>query len=100
MNLSNFTIKAAEVIQQSQQLAFNHAHTNIETEHFLKALLQQEDSPVDYLLKKNAVNTQQLEARVDQLLEKLPKVSGGEAAQNISREANSVVLRAGAALKQ
>jgi ATP-dependent Clp protease ATP-binding subunit ClpB len=100
MNLSNFTIKAAEVIQQSQQLAFNHASANIETEHILKALLQQEDSPVEYLLKKNAVNTQQLESRVDQLIEKLPKISGGEPAQNISREANSVVLRAGAVLKQ
>jgi ATP-dependent Clp protease ATP-binding subunit ClpB len=100
MNLSNFTIKAAEVIQQSQQLAFNHGNANIETDHILKALLDQQDSPVEYLLKKNAVNLQQLESKLDQQLEKLPKVSGGEPAQNISREANSVVLRAGAALKQ
>jgi ATP-dependent Clp protease ATP-binding subunit ClpB len=55
---------------------------------------------VEYLLKKNAVNTQLLESRVDQLIEKLPKVSGTEPAQNISRDANSVVLRAGAVLKQ
>ncbi len=98
MNLSNFTIKAAEVIQQSQQQAFNHANANIETEHILKALLEQQDSPVEYLLKKNAVNTQQLESRLDQQIEKLPKVSG-EPAQSISREANNVLLRAGAALK-
>ena len=52
MNLSNFTIKAAEIIQQSQQLAFNHSNANIETEHILKALLEQQDSPVEYLLKK------------------------------------------------
>ena len=39
MNLSNFTIKAAEVIQGSQQVAFNHSNPNIETEHILKALL-------------------------------------------------------------
>src|SRR5512133_3082974 len=100
MNLSNFTIKATEVIQQSQQLAFNHSNSNIETEHILKALLEQRDSPIEYLLKKNAVNTQQLELRVDQQMEKLPKVSGTEPAQNISRDANSVVLRAGAALKK
>ena len=55
MNLSNITIKAAEVIQQSQQLAFNHANANIETEHLLKALLDQQDSPVEYLLKKNVI---------------------------------------------
>ena len=100
MNLSNFTIKAAEAIQQAQQLAFNHSNSNIETEHILKALLDQEESPVDFLLKKNAVNLQQLESRLDQQIEKLPRVSGTEPAQNISREANSVVLRAGAALKQ
>ena len=52
MNLSNFTIKAAEVVQQSQQLAFNYANPNIETEHILKALLEQTESPVEFLLKK------------------------------------------------
>jgi ATP-dependent Clp protease ATP-binding subunit ClpB len=99
MNLSNFTIKAAEVIQGSQQIAFNHSNSNIETEHILKALLEQQDSPVEFLLKKNAVNVQQLEQRLDQQIAKLPKVSG-EPAQNISRDANNVVLRAGSALKQ
>ena len=43
MNLNNFTIKAAEVIQQSQQIAFNHSNSNIETEHILKALLDQQE---------------------------------------------------------
>src|SRR3954469_24515768 len=99
MNLSNFTIKAAEAVQQAQQLAFNHSSSNIETEHILKALLDQQDSPVEFLLKKNAVNTQQLESRLDQQMDKLPKVSGTEPAQNISRDANNVVLRAGAVLK-
>ena len=61
MNLSNFTIKAAEIVQAAQQLAFNGQNSNIETEHLLKAMLSQEDSPVDYLLKKNAVNIQQPE---------------------------------------
>lgn len=100
MNLSNFTVKAAEVIQQAQQIAFNHSNSNIETEHILKALLDQQDSPVEYLLKKNSVNIQQLESRLDQLLEKLPKISGADPAQNISRDANNVILRAGAAIKQ
>jgi ATP-dependent Clp protease ATP-binding subunit ClpB len=99
MNLSNFTIKAAEVIQGSQQIAFNYSNPNIETEHILKALLEQQDSPVEFLLKKNAVNVQQLEQKLDQQISKLPKVSG-EPAQNISRDANSVVLRAGAVLKK
>lgn len=99
MNLNNFTVKAAEVIQQSQQIAFNEQHANIESEHILKALLAQDDSPIAYLLKKNAVNIAQLETNLDQLLAKLPKVQSGEPAQSISRDANNIILRAGAALK-
>src|SRR5690349_23026291 len=98
MNLSNFTIKAAEAIQQAQQFAFNAKNPNIETEHILKALLDMEDSPVEYLLKKNNVTINLVENKLDELLNKLPKTSG-EPAQMIGREANSVVLRAGADLK-
>src|SRR5215213_9825295 len=100
MNLSNFTIKAAEVVQQSQQLAFNHSNSNIETEHILKALLEQQDSPTEYLLKKNAVNVAQLTDYLNTLIGKLPKMQGGEPAQMVSREANNVILRAGAVIKQ
>lgn len=98
MNLGNFTIKAAEVVQQAQQLAFNAQHTNIETEHLLKALLDQQDSPVDYLIKKNNVTINLVETKLNEAINRLPKTSA-EPAQSISREANSVVLRAGAALK-
>lgn len=99
MNLGNFTIKAAEAFQQAQQLAFNAQHPNIETEHILKALLEQQDSPVDYLLKKNNVTVNLVDTKLDELISKLPTTSG-EGGQSISRDANSVVLRAGAALKQ
>lgn len=99
MNLGNFTIKAAEAFQQAQQVAFNNANPNIETEHILTALLEQQDSPVDYLLKKNNVTINLLETKLDEALKKLPKQQGGEAAQSISRDANNVVLRAGADLK-
>lgn len=99
MNLGNFTIKAAEAFQQAQQLAFNAQSPNIETEHILKALLEQQDSPVDYLLKKNNVTMKLVDTKLDELISRLPK-TGSEPAQQISREANSVVLRSGAALKQ
>lgn len=100
MNLSNFTIKAAEAIQQAQQIAFNHQNSNIETEHILKALLEEQDSPVEFLLKKNAVNIQQLNSRLDDLINRLPKMQGGEPAQMVSRDANNAILRAGAVIKQ
>src|SRR3954462_4796504 len=99
MNLGNFTIKAAEAFQQAQQLGFNSQSPNIETEHVLKALLDQEDSPVEYLLKKNNVTVNLLENKLQESINKLPKTSG-DAAQSVSREANNVVLRAGASLKQ
>ncbi|HRO71868.1 MAG TPA: Clp protease N-terminal domain-containing protein, partial [Chitinophagaceae bacterium] len=99
MNLGNFTIKAAEAFQQAQQLAFNAGNPNIETEHILKALLEQQDSPVEYLLKKNNVTLNLLDTKLDEMIARLPKTSG-EPAQQISREANNVILRAGATLKQ
>jgi ATP-dependent Clp protease ATP-binding subunit ClpB len=99
MNLNNFTIKAAEAVQQAQQIAFNNQSPNIETDHILAALLQQEDSPVEYLLKKNAVNVANVETMLEQQMNKLPK-SSGEAAQSLSRDANNVILRAGSVLKQ
>jgi ATP-dependent Clp protease ATP-binding subunit ClpB len=99
MNLGNFTIKAAEAFQQAQQIAFNAQNPNIESEHILKALLEQEDSAVEYLLKKNNVTLNLVESRLGELISKLPKTSG-DPAQSISREANNIVLRAGASLKQ
>ena len=99
MNLGNFTIKASEAFQQAQQLAFNSQNPTIETEHILKALLKQEDSTVDYLLKKNNVTVNVIESKLDQLIVKLPR-STSDPAQQISRDANNVVLRAGAVLKQ
>ena len=100
MNLNNFTIKAAEIIQASQQVAYNNGASNIETEHLLKAMLDQQDSPVEYLLKRNGVNVTQLETKLDAQIAKLPKISGAEPAQNISRDANNAVLKANATLKE
>ncbi|MFN5938711.1 MAG: ATP-dependent chaperone ClpB, partial [Sphingobacteriales bacterium] len=78
--------------------AYNSQNPNIETEHFLKALLEQEDSPVEFLLKKNNVTLNLLESKLEDRISRLPKASG-EPAQTISRETNSVVLRAVALLK-
>src|SRR6187455_365066 len=99
MNLGNFTIKAAEAIQAAQQLAFNSQNPNIETEHILKALIEQQDSPVDYLLKKNNVTINLVDSKLDELISKLPTTTG-DPAQSVSRDANNVILRAGAVVKQ
>ncbi|MDO9372864.1 MAG: ATP-dependent chaperone ClpB [Ferruginibacter sp.] len=99
MNLNNFTIKAQEAISKSQQLAFNTQNPNIETEHLLKALLSDDDSPIEFLLKKNNVNVAFVESKIDAAIAKLPKAQNAEPAQTVSRDMNSVILRATAALK-
>ncbi|HVS95992.1 MAG TPA: ATP-dependent chaperone ClpB [Puia sp.] len=100
MNLNNFTIKAQEAVARSQQLAFDSQNPAIDTDHLLKALLSEEDSPVEFLLKKNNVNVPFVDSKLDESIQRLPKVSGGEPAQSISRELNNAILRAGSDLKQ
>jgi len=99
MNLNNFTIKAQEAVSKAQQEAFNSQNPNIETEHLLKALLTNEDSPIEYLLKKNNVNVAFVASKIEESIKKLPKVQTADPAQLVSRDMNSVILRAGSALK-
>ncbi|MEO6870575.1 MAG: ATP-dependent chaperone ClpB [Ginsengibacter sp.] len=99
MNPNNLTIKSQEIFQKAQQIAFNEKNPNIETEHLLKALLSDDDSPVEFLLKKNNVNVNFVEGKIDEGIQKLPKITSGEPAQNISRDLNNVMLRASASLK-
>ncbi len=99
MSLQNLTIKSQEILQQAQQLAFTAVNANIETEHILKAMLNDKDSPIEYLLKKNNVNVNYVDEKLEAAIQKLPKVSGGEPAQSLGRDANNVLLRATATLK-
>jgi len=98
MNLGNYTVKAAEIIQQAQQLAFNAQAASIEPAHILKALIEAPDTPIEYLLKKNNVTLTIVAKKLEELLATLPRVSG-EAAQQISREANTLLLRTGSCLQ-
>jgi ATP-dependent Clp protease ATP-binding subunit ClpB len=97
MNLNNFTIQASEVVQSAQQAAFNAGNPNIETDHLLQGLLDQKNSPVEYLLKKNNVSIQVLHTKLKEALAKLP-TSQNEPGQALSREANNALLRAGSLL--
>ncbi len=98
MSTNNFTIKATEALQQAQQIAFINKNPNIEGEHLLKALIDSDDSSVDYLLKKNNVTVNLVTTKLEELIKKLPTVSG-EPAQTMGRDANNVLLRANAVLK-
>lgn len=100
MNLNNYTIKSQETIQAAQQVAFNNGNPSVETNHLLKALLADKDSPVEFLLKRNNVNIAFTESKVDESIAKLPKIQGGEPAQNIGRDLNNVFLKANNVLKE
>ncbi len=99
MNLNNFTIKAQEIVQQAQQLAFNEQNPGIETAHILKALLEDTEGPIPYLLKKNNVNISFVENKLREHISKLPKIQGGEPAQSISREVNNAMLKTSNVMK-
>ncbi|MEJ7769601.1 MAG: ATP-dependent chaperone ClpB [Chitinophagaceae bacterium] len=99
MNLNNLTIKSQEAVQQAQQIAFNNQNPIIETEHLLKALLKEDDSPIEFLLKKSNVNIPFVASKLDESIGKLPKIQGTEPAQTISRDLNNVMLRAAGTLK-
>ena len=99
MNLSQYTIKAQEAIQAAQQLAYNNKNAAIETLHLLKTILSDKDSSTEFLLKKNNLNPLLLNQKVDALLPNLPKQLTGEPATNVSRDLNSVLLKANGALK-
>lgn len=100
MNLNNFTIKSQELLQEAQQLAFNAQNPHIETGHLLKALLKDDDGPVSYLLKKNDVNLNFVNTKLDEQIGRYAKMGNGEPAQTVSRDFNNVILRSTSFLKE
>src|SRR5438045_2987854 len=92
MNLNKFTIKAQEAVQAAQQLAFDLKSPSIETAHLLKALLNDNDETISYLLKKAEANIQLIQTKTDALLNKLPKAEGAEV--YLSNSANQALMRA------
>ncbi|MFM9021993.1 MAG: Clp protease N-terminal domain-containing protein, partial [Sediminibacterium sp.] len=100
MNLNQYTIKAQETIQAAQQLAYAGNNPTIETAHLLKVLLNDQDSPVHYLMKRNNVNVRLLETKLAESLHKLPRITSGEPAQQVGRDLGNVFLKAVNNLKE
>lgn len=99
MNPNKYTIKAQELIAAAQHIAFERGNVNIDTEHLLKALLNDKDSSIEFLLKKNNVTINLVETKLDEAIARLPKISGGDPAQQVSREMNTALMRASTSLK-
>ena len=78
MNLNNFTIKSQDVVQKAQEIAMASQHQGLDTSHLLKALLTEDENVTPYLLKKLEVDPVKVGKRVDEILQRMPRVSGGE----------------------
>ncbi len=77
MQLDKFTIKAQEAVQSMQTLAKEREHQEIDCEHLLLALLDQEDSLVQSVLQKLGVQVPGLKEALKKILNQRAKVSGG-----------------------
>ncbi|RYD98840.1 MAG: ATP-dependent chaperone ClpB [Sphingobacteriales bacterium] len=99
MNLNNFTIKAQETLQQAQQLAFNSSSSYIETQHLLKAMLEDKEGPIEFIIKKAGGNPTLIEKKLAESIVRLPKQAGGDPAQSVSREVNNLILKTAGILK-
>jgi ATP-dependent Clp protease ATP-binding subunit ClpB len=94
MDINRFTEKAAEAFQTANQMALRLGHQQLEPEHLLLALLEQEPGLAVSILRKADVNTESLKAQVARDLEKLPRVSGSGDQVYLSGRLNRLVATA------
>ncbi len=95
MNFNKFTIKSQEAVQNAQEIASSYGNQMIEPEHLLAALVQDSSGTVIPILQKVGANVSFVKIKVNELLDKLPKVSGANVAnQGISQNLGRLFERA------
>ncbi len=92
MNISKFTQKSLEAVQNTEKLAYEYGNQQIDQEHLLYSLLTVEDSLIFKLITKMGISGDQFRDEVQQAIGKLPKVSGGQV--YFSNDANKVLVNA------
>ncbi len=75
-NFNKLTVKAQEIVQTSLEIAQNYNNQILEPEHILAALIQEKGNIADTIMQKTGGNVNSVKVKVNDLLEKLPKVSG------------------------
>ena len=78
MNISKFTQKSLQAVQNLEKIAYEYGNQEIEQEHLLYALLNQEDSLILKLIEKMEINKEYFINKVKMALDARVKVSGGE----------------------
>ncbi len=81
MQLDKFTVKSQEAIQTAHNTAQQFGNQEMQPEHLLKAILEQPEGVVVPVLQKMGIEPSKVLSGANQLIDKLPKVSGGGAGQ-------------------
>ena len=93
MNFNKFTIKSQEAVQNAQEIASSYGNQSIEPEHLLAALVQDPQGIVIPILQKLGTNVNYVKIKVNEVVEKLPKVQG-TSQQHISGELQRIFEQA------
>ena len=91
MNISKFTQKSTQAIQDCEKIAMEYGNQEIEQEHLLLALIRIEESLIAKMLEKMEINTAHFTDRVIKEIERRPKVQGAGAKPYIGQSLNKAL---------
>ncbi len=94
MTFDKFTIKAQEALKNAEELTREYGGQQIEPEHLLMALLSDAEGTVLSVVKKYGIPVDQITARVESELQRLPKVSGGGIQAQLSHHTQQILNQA------
>jgi len=97
MDMNRLTQKTQEALMQSQAIAIDHGHQEIDIEHFLAALIGQEQGLIPRLLEKMDIRPADVLAKTEAIIKKRPSVSGsGYSADKIlvSQRLSKIIIEA------
>ncbi|MDO4522507.1 MAG: ATP-dependent chaperone ClpB [Eubacteriales bacterium] len=92
MNINKFTQKSIEAVNSLEKIAYEFGNQEVEQEHLLYALMNQEDSLISKLIEKMEIQTSYFAKSIIAAIEKRPKVSGGKV--YIGNDLNKVLVTA------
>ena len=98
MNINKFTQKSMQAVQSCEKTASDYGNQELAQEHLLYGLLTQDDSLILKLLEKMGLQGNYIKDRVEQLIEKRPKVQGGQ--PYVGQDLNNVLIHAEDEAKQ
>lgn len=90
MNIQKFTQKSMDAVQNCEKLAYDYGNQEIEQEHLLVALLQQEDGLIPRLIEKMEIQLEHFTQNAIRHLEMRTKVSGGQVF--VGKDLNQVLI--------